>query len=79
MASLRILLIVTLLGAICFIIMKLFSLRESDNTSSKSSKMVACEYCELYIPEDDAVVTELKYFCCREHRETWLKNNADIT
>ena len=79
MASLRILLIVALLGAICFIIMRLFKLRESNNTPSKISKMVACEYCGVYIPKDDAVITDLKNFCCKEHREIWIKNNADIT
>ena len=78
MVLLRILLIVVLLGGICFIIMKFLSLREQGKTSSKLSKMVACQHCGVYIPVDDAVVHDLTNFCCTEHRETWLKNNADI-
>ena len=79
MVLLRILLIVALIGAICFIIMKIFSLRESDKAPAKLSKMVACEHCGVYIPKDDAETAELKNFCCRDHMNIWLKNNADNT
>lgn len=77
MALLRILMIVVLLGAICFIIMKFLSFRVSGSTPSKLSKMVACEHCGVYIPKDEVVADNLKNFCCEEHRKTWLKNNAD--
>lgn len=79
MALLRILLIVALIGTIYLIIMKLFSFRESDKTPSKISKMVACEFCGVYIPEDEVVVEDLRNFCCTEHMTMWLKNNADNT
>lgn len=40
---------------------------ETKKNTLKNSKMVRCEYCSVYVPENDAQVANEKYYCCREH------------
>lgn len=41
---------------------------------TKTGKMVRCHYCEIYIPEEDAIYHEEHHYCCNDHRDN--ENNA---
>lgn len=36
----------------------------------KGARMVRCEYCDVHVPEDEAVAVEGHTFCCDEHRRS---------
>lgn len=42
-------------------------LQRSTPFSKQPTKMVRCSYCELHIPEQQAVVDGGRTFCCQEH------------
>ena len=46
---------------------KLFPLRAASNTGN-IKKMVRCALCDLYIPLDDAVISDGTYYCCHQHQ-----------
>ena len=35
---------------------------------SKPKRMVSCSYCDLHLPEDDAMAWDGRYYCCADHR-----------
>ena len=65
---LRILLIVGLLVTIYFIILKIKSWKYIQRKPSKISKMVACDYCGIFIPGEDAIIYGDKIYCCKDHQ-----------
>lgn len=38
-------------------------------SNAGSKRMVRCAYCDLHIPEDEALQHDGKYYCSREHLE----------
>jgi len=70
MVLLRILLIVGLLLAIYLIIQKIMSWRLIRRKPSKTSKIVACDYCGIFIPGENAILYGNKIYCCKEHQNT---------
>ncbi len=73
MVLLRILLIVSLLVAIYFVIQKIKSWKYIRKKPPKISKMVACDYCEIFIPREDAIIYGDKIYCCIEHQNSMTK------
>ena len=39
--------------------------------STKSKDMVQCEHCKTFLPKDDAIVMDSKFFCGQQHLEDW--------
>ncbi|TVU67635.1 MULTISPECIES: PP0621 family protein [Cobetia] len=42
-------------------------------TERKAQNMVRCAYCDLHLPEDDAIRHEALTFCCNEHQQHFLE------
>ena len=72
MVLLRILLIVSLLGAIYLIIQKIKFWKYERRKPSKASKMVACDYCGIFIPGEQAIIYGNKTYCCNEHQNSMI-------
>ena len=49
--------------------------RESNKTPDKIGRMVRCHYCDLHIPEAEAIRGKAGWYCSDEHRK--LANKAD--
>lgn len=45
--------------------------------STDSEQMVQCRYCNLHLPQNDAVKHESLWFCCHEHRDHFLDNGPE--
>jgi uncharacterized protein len=41
-----------------------------------SQKMVRCAWCDLHIPQTDAIGFRELHFCCDDHRQQWQEKNA---
>lgn len=39
----------------------------------KIADMVACEYCGLHIPAEEAIQSNDRSYCCREHQKLDIK------
>jgi hypothetical protein len=66
-----------LIGVISVVLWWLRMQRNTSNTSDhqKSSgeppkNMVRCSYCDLHLPQSDAVQGTAGHYCCIAHRET---------
>jgi len=46
-------------------------------TSSDSEQMVQCRYCNLHLPQNDAIKHENLWFCCHEHRDHFLEHGPE--
>lgn len=43
-------------------------------TRGKQAKpMVPCSYCQVHLPQDEALEADGLWFCSRQHRQAWLK------
>ena len=42
-----------------------------------SEQMAQCRYCNLHLPEKDAVKHEQLWFCCHEHKEQFLEHGPE--
>ncbi|MCO7233774.1 MULTISPECIES: PP0621 family protein [unclassified Cobetia] len=38
----------------------------------EAQNMVRCAYCDLHLPENDAIRHEALHFCCQEHQQHFL-------
>jgi uncharacterized protein len=38
------------------------------STKSQNGTMVRCEYCGLYLPEEEAYNSHQVYYCCEKHK-----------
>lgn len=66
---------ILLTGLVVFVIIVLvrrvlagFSRYGQDRRELSSSLMVRCDHCGLHLPENEALVSGERYFCCEEHR-----------
>ncbi len=41
--------------------------------SPATKKMTPCEHCGVYVPDDELVQAEGKFFCSEEHKEEYCK------
>jgi len=48
-----------------------------DDVSQESQQMVQCRYCNLHLPQNDAVKHESLWFCCHEHKKHFLDNGPE--
>ena len=48
--------------------------RRKDNASQPrvSGRVVKCGYCDVHLPESDAVRQDDAWFCSRQHAQAWL-------
>ncbi len=65
-------LLIYLLG-IALVVWILFRLAKSPGIESKPKKqvgdMVGCARCGTYVPRDEAIQANDKYYCCDQHRD----------
>ena len=36
----------------------------------KAKRMASCSYCDLHLPEEDAIAWDGRYYCCVDHRDS---------
>jgi len=68
---LRFILILAILIALISLIrgiIRTTKLKISQSKTAELSKMVRCEYCELYISIDEAIKANDKYYCSLQHQ-----------
>lgn len=63
----RLLLILGILWALIYFLNIFRKKIDAKKNTLRKSKMVRCEYCNVYVPESDAQLANEKYYCCREH------------
>jgi len=70
----RSLIIIAALALVYLLIKNRLQARRTNKpkTSSNSSKdTVQCLECEIYVPHTEAISSEDKYFCCKQHQRDW--------
>lgn len=50
---------------------------KAERSSSDSEQMVQCRYCNLHLPQNDAVKHENLWFCCHEHKDHFLDHGPE--
>ena len=70
---LRLLIVILLLVLLFALLKRLFSGRLFPGKGpgageSRIAKMVQCDYCQLYIPQGNALQHAGRYYCCAEHK-----------
>jgi len=48
---------------------------EKDGAKIAAKKVVKCRYCDLHLPEEDAVANAAGSFCSQSHKQAWLEQN----
>jgi uncharacterized protein len=69
---LRLLLIVLVLAMVIALINRGRSIGKNHRDESEklsSSKMVRCNYCQLHVTQDEALMSDGQYYCSIEHQE----------
>lgn len=49
--------------------------RQSANNKISNTNMVACHYCTVHVPENEAVAHEEKWFCSDKHKAKFLEGD----
>ena len=49
--------------------------KNSGNQKLTSGNMVACHYCSVHVPENDAIAHEQLWFCSESHKDKFLAGN----
>ncbi|OOV87131.1 PP0621 family protein [Oceanospirillum linum] len=49
----------------------------SEKRAADSQQMVQCRYCNLHLPQSDAVKHENLWFCCHEHKQHFLDSGPE--
>ena len=47
--------------------------RRQNPTSHSSEDTVQCAECKTYIPNNEAIFSDKKIFCCKQHQRDWQK------
>lgn len=42
--------------------------------AAKSERVISCAYCQVHVPESEAVGQDGRFFCCDEHRDAYRRN-----
>ena len=45
-------------------------IKQTEPTTAKPQQMVSCSYCDLHLPQNDALAQDGRYYCCAEHRDS---------
>lgn len=56
---------------------KLESQQQTPQGNERPQQMVQCRYCNLHLPQNDAVKHESLWFCCHEHRQHFLDKGPE--
>ena len=48
--------------------------RPAEPAPGKSERVVSCAYCQVHVPESEAVSHDGQYFCGTEHRDAYRRN-----
>lgn len=51
--------------------------QHTEDKKEQSEQMVQCRFCDLHLPQKDAVKHEHLWFCCHEHRQHFLDNGPE--
>ncbi|GHC36986.1 PP0621 family protein [Aidingimonas halophila] len=46
---------------------------DNDPRMNDGNRMVRCRYCQVHLPEDDALRDRGEWFCCIDHRDKYLE------
>lgn len=75
---LRIILLIAGVFILLRLVSRLFPSRSSQTgtaSGGQTSKMVRCDFCKLYVLQDEAIkVSDDQYFCSRQHRDMRMIN-----
>lgn len=50
-------------------------IQNSSKSQRYEGKMVRCEHCGVYLPEQEAICSKDRFFCCSDHRKLFTKAN----
>ncbi|WP_028303690.1 PP0621 family protein [Oceanospirillum maris] len=53
------------------------SLQGKNRKGNDPEQMVQCRYCNLHLPQKDAVKHESLWFCCHEHKKHFLEHGPE--
>lgn len=42
----------------------------------QSTPVVPCSYCQVHLPQDEALEAEGLWFCSRKHQQAWLSGKS---
>lgn len=56
---------------------KLEARQDAPKQQTESEQMVQCRYCNLHLPQKDAVKHESLWFCCKEHKQHFLDEGPE--
>jgi len=45
-------------------------IQQGETPLTSSQRMISCSYCDLHLPESDALPQDGRYYCCIEHRDS---------
>ncbi|BAW79948.1 hypothetical conserved protein [Candidatus Nitrosoglobus terrae] len=70
-----------LLGLMLFLVytllkkqLKNYQIGRKNKEEKIAQSMVRCAYCDVFLPENEALTAGKHYFCCREHWELGSKH-----
>lgn len=49
--------------------------RHQQNRKLEAGRIVKCQYCDLHLPETQALQHDSAWFCTRDHMQAFLGNN----
>lgn len=69
----RNLILLIVIGLVIWLLSQFFKKkpRSQAQQNPKIKNIVQCQQCEVYIPEDQAVKHNGRYFCTQQHLEEW--------
>lgn len=75
MGLFRLLTYIVIIWLIWSIIKRTFSTEKPQPRQRQiSRKMVRCSYCQVHLPEQDAIRQDDDWFCSQAHRQAFLKD-----
>lgn len=75
MGLIRLILLV-ILGALLYRFWRNWRARKPTTITQDQGKMLACDHCGLYFPEQDAVREDAQVFCSEAHRRAHRQEQA---
>lgn len=76
MIRLLLLLLIVLFAGILWRIIALSSRPRTTRTQRINARMLKCDYCQVYVPEQEAVRDGERIYCGQEHRLLHRQENA---
>ena len=51
---------------------------EQQSTRRDGGQMVRCQWCDVHVPEDEALRDQQQWFCSGAHRDRFLQEQQDL-